>query len=85
VEPFQRLIQERELAAYEYDGFFAAMDTFKDKQKLDGLYDTGKAPWEAWRAAEWQAQKPARIAVALDSATKKAVVKPLAGQIAQGR
>jgi glucose-1-phosphate cytidylyltransferase len=73
VEPFQRLIQERELAAYEYDGFFAAMDTFKDKQKLDGLYDTGKAPWEAWRAAEWQAQKPARIADAL------------AGQIAQGR
>ena len=37
VEPFQRLIQARQLAAYEYDGFFAAMDTFKDKQKLESL------------------------------------------------
>jgi glucose-1-phosphate cytidylyltransferase len=49
VEPFQRLIQERQLAAYEYDGFFAAMDTFKDKQRLDDLYESGHPPWEVWR------------------------------------
>jgi glucose-1-phosphate cytidylyltransferase len=48
VEPFQRLIQAQQLAAYEYDGFFAAMDTFKDKQKLDELYESGKPPWEVW-------------------------------------
>jgi glucose-1-phosphate cytidylyltransferase len=29
IEPFQRLIKDRQLAAYEYDGFFAAMDTSK--------------------------------------------------------
>jgi glucose-1-phosphate cytidylyltransferase len=49
IEPFQRLIQERQLAAYEYDGFFAAMDTFKDKQQLDDLYEAGQPPWEVWR------------------------------------
>jgi glucose-1-phosphate cytidylyltransferase len=48
-EPFQRLIQARQLAAYEYDGYFAAMDTFKDKQQLDDLYEIGDAPWEIWK------------------------------------
>jgi glucose-1-phosphate cytidylyltransferase len=49
IEPFQRLIEERQLAAYEYDSFFAAMDTFKDKQRLDDLYEGGNPPWEVWR------------------------------------
>ncbi len=49
VEPFQRLIRERQLAAYEYDGFFGPMDTFKDKQVLDNLYEGGNPPWEVWR------------------------------------
>jgi glucose-1-phosphate cytidylyltransferase len=51
IEPFRRLIQKRQLAAYEYDGFFAAMDTFKDKQQLDDLYEGGQPPWEVWRQA----------------------------------
>jgi NDP-sugar pyrophosphorylase family protein len=46
MQPFRRLIQARQLAAY---GFFAAMDTFKDKQQLDDLYEGGQAPWEVWR------------------------------------
>jgi glucose-1-phosphate cytidylyltransferase len=49
IEPFQRLIREKQLAAYEHDGFFAAMDTFKDKQVLDSLYEGGHPPWEVWR------------------------------------
>jgi len=49
IEPFHRLIESRQLAAYEYDGFFAAMDTFKDKQQLDDLYEGGQPPWEVWR------------------------------------
>lgn len=48
-EPFRRLIAERQLAAYPYDGFWACMDTFKEKQRLDELYSRGKAPWEVWR------------------------------------
>lgn len=48
-EPFQRLIEEQQLVAYPYDGFWAAMDTFKDKQTLDEIYVRGNAPWEVWK------------------------------------
>jgi glucose-1-phosphate cytidylyltransferase len=48
IEPFHRLIEHRQLAAYQYDGFFAAMDTFKDKQQLDDLNEGGQPPWEVW-------------------------------------
>jgi glucose-1-phosphate cytidylyltransferase len=48
IEPFQRLTQEKQLAAFEYDGFFAAMDTFKDKQRLDDLFEGGDPPWVVW-------------------------------------
>jgi glucose-1-phosphate cytidylyltransferase len=48
-EPFQRLLQEKQLTAYTYDGFWASMDTFKDKQQLEGMYATGRAPWEVWK------------------------------------
>jgi glucose-1-phosphate cytidylyltransferase len=47
--PFRRLIAERQLVAYPYDGFWKAMDTFKDKQQLDTLYAGGAPPWEVWR------------------------------------
>ena len=57
VQPFQRLIQEKQLAAYEYDGYFAAMDTFKDKQQLDDLYESGNAPWEVWKKANAESAK----------------------------
>ncbi len=48
-EPFQRLIEEEELIAYKHDGFWAAMDTFKEKQQLEDLYSQGNAPWEVWK------------------------------------
>ena len=49
-EPFQRLVEQEQLLAYKYDGFWAAMDTFKDKQILDEMYARGTAPWELWKA-----------------------------------
>ena len=50
-EPFQRLIDEQQLLAYPYGGFWACMDTFKEKQLLDDLYSHGTPPWQVWRAA----------------------------------
>jgi glucose-1-phosphate cytidylyltransferase len=50
VEPFHRLVQARQLAAYEYDGFWMSMDTFKDRQQLEEIYSQGSAPWEVWKA-----------------------------------
>ena len=48
-QPFQRLIAERQLLGYAYDGFWACMDTFKDKQHLDRLYASGHPPWQVWK------------------------------------
>lgn len=48
-EPFRRLIRERRLIAHKYEGFWSAMDTFKDKKALDDLYAKGDAPWEIWK------------------------------------
>jgi glucose-1-phosphate cytidylyltransferase len=47
--PFQRLMQRNQLIAYEYNGFWAAMDTFKDQMLLDDLYTRDKAPWAVWK------------------------------------
>ena len=49
MEPFQRLVAEKQLIGYPYDGFWASMDTFKDKQQLEGLCAGGAAPWEVWK------------------------------------
>lgn len=52
VEPFQRLIKMEQLIAYNYDGFWACMDTFKEQQQLDDMFSQGKAPWEVWKFAD---------------------------------
>lgn len=49
IQPFQRLIRKNKLMAYKYDGFWACMDTFKEKQRLEDLASQGKAPWKVWR------------------------------------
>jgi glucose-1-phosphate cytidylyltransferase len=51
-EPFQRLIDRKELIAYSYDGFWTGVDTFKDRQWLDELYTQGGARWEVWKQQE---------------------------------
>jgi glucose-1-phosphate cytidylyltransferase len=48
-EPFRRLASAGKLVAYPYDGFWACMDTFKDKQLLEDLYSRGQVPWEVWK------------------------------------
>lgn len=60
-EPFQRLAAERQLVAHKYDGFWAAMDTLKDKQLLDDMYARGNAPWEAWKRDENGKLQPANM------------------------
>lgn len=47
--PFERLIAENQLVAYQYDGFWRCMDTFKDKQEFDELYASGNCPWQVWK------------------------------------
>jgi glucose-1-phosphate cytidylyltransferase len=47
-EPFERLMKQDQLTAYRHEGFWAGMDTFKDRQQLDELYADGKAEWAVW-------------------------------------
>lgn len=51
-QPFQRLIAAELLAAYKYSGFWAPMDTFKDKMRLDDMYNSGYTPWQVWQKEE---------------------------------
>lgn len=48
-EPFGRLIAESRLWTYRYSGFWACMDTFKDKRAFDTRYEQGDTPWEVWK------------------------------------
>lgn len=48
-EPFDRLCAKDQLAGYTFEGFWASMDTFKDKQMLEDIYARGEAPWEVWK------------------------------------
>lgn len=48
-EPFQRLIEDRQLIGYRFDGYWASMDTFKDRQELESLQASSNAPWELWK------------------------------------
>ncbi len=48
-EPFHRLAAADQLLAQRHDGFWAPMDTLKDKQWLESLHESGQAPWELWR------------------------------------
>lgn len=48
-EPFKRLMDEEELIAYKHEGFWACMDTFKEKQLFDELDAKGTAPWAVWK------------------------------------
>lgn len=49
LEPFQRLIDRHSLSAYRYEGFWRAVDTFKDLTEMEELLAQGPGPWEAWR------------------------------------
>ena len=47
-EPFQRLVEKGQLYSYKHTGFWAAMDTFKDKIMFDRMDGKGATPWKVW-------------------------------------
>lgn len=48
-EPLENLARDGELAAYKHSGFWQPMDTLRDKNLLEDLWGTGRAPWKVWR------------------------------------
>jgi glucose-1-phosphate cytidylyltransferase len=47
-EPLEELAAEGNLLAFDHVGFWQPMDTLRDKQQLEALWATGKAPWKIW-------------------------------------
>lgn len=47
-EPFKRLIGENQLYSYKHHGYWASMDTFKDKINFDRMFARNHSPWQVW-------------------------------------
>jgi glucose-1-phosphate cytidylyltransferase len=47
-EPMRTLAMEDQLACYRHNGFWRAMDTLRDRNDLERLWASGKAPWQIW-------------------------------------
>ncbi|MTI86447.1 MAG: glucose-1-phosphate cytidylyltransferase [Balneolaceae bacterium] len=47
-EPMEQLAEERQIEAFTHDGFWRPMDTLRDKNHLEDLWNANKAPWKIW-------------------------------------
>lgn len=47
-EPMNRLAEDGQMKAFLHDDFWQPMDTVRDRRQLEGLWQTGKAPWKVW-------------------------------------
>jgi glucose-1-phosphate cytidylyltransferase len=45
-QPLEKLAQDGELRAFKHEGFWQCMDTLRDRETLEKIYDSGKAPWD---------------------------------------
>jgi glucose-1-phosphate cytidylyltransferase len=48
-EPMERLARDGQMSAYRHRGFWQPMDTLRDKNHLEELWASGKAPWKIWK------------------------------------
>ncbi len=48
-KPLESLAQSGQLQAFKHDGFWQPMDTLRDKQHLEELWQSGEAPWKVWK------------------------------------
>ena len=47
-EPMERVADSGQLMAYKHDGFWQCMDTKREMEKLENMWETGRAPWKIW-------------------------------------
>ncbi len=57
-QPFGRLVAEKKLVTFRWDGFWQCMDTFKDKITYDRMEARGECPWKVWQPAGNSIGKP---------------------------
>jgi len=46
--PLEKLALERQLMVYRHDGFWQSMDTLRDRNQLEAIWNSGEAPWKIW-------------------------------------
>lgn len=49
---FKRIIEKRQLSIYKHDGFWFAIDTYKELEDLNKIWHSGNAPWNLWQKKE---------------------------------
>jgi glucose-1-phosphate cytidylyltransferase len=47
-EPLEKLVADKELMAYRHEEFWQPMDTYRETQELNGLWESNEAPWRNW-------------------------------------
>ena len=47
-DPMERLVEKKQLVGYVHKGYWQCMDTLREKQQIEKLWDSGKAPWKVW-------------------------------------
>jgi glucose-1-phosphate cytidylyltransferase len=47
-EPMERLAEDGQLMAYQHDSFWQCMDTLREKNLLERMWESGQAPWKCW-------------------------------------
>jgi glucose-1-phosphate cytidylyltransferase len=47
-EPLEKLARDGQLMAFQHESFWQCMDTLREKQILQRLWDSGRAPWKVW-------------------------------------
>ncbi len=48
-EPLENLAKDKQLMAFKHDGFWQPMDTLRENQELNELWESGDAPWKIWQ------------------------------------
>jgi glucose-1-phosphate cytidylyltransferase len=61
--PLERLAQDGQLMAYKHSGFWACMDTLRDKTKLEEMWRSGERPWATWERRKCESSSPAIAAI----------------------
>jgi glucose-1-phosphate cytidylyltransferase len=53
-EPLERLVRDAQIVGYTHRGFWSCMDTLREKNMLEDLWNSGKAPWRIWDTKEFR-------------------------------
>jgi glucose-1-phosphate cytidylyltransferase len=49
-KPLERVAKEGNIMAYKHEGFWQCMDTLREKQQLENMWNEGRAPWKVWKS-----------------------------------